>query len=118
MTRYHKAQALYQECRKELGYRLDLTPVMSYMVEENAAVYDLIHSYDEDYKSTYSVEWDGNTIHVEDGVRGYWETKNGDSGELEVSNLFNRWVIVGYDGIAVLPKKIETKLTEFFPTLL
>lgn len=64
------------------------------------------------------IEWDGNVIDIDDNAGSYWETENGDSGELEVLSLFNRWVIVDYDGIAVLPEKIRAKLIELFPTLL
>lgn len=118
MNKYQKAMAVYQECRKEMGLLSDHTPVMSHLVDSSAEMYDIIHSYDEDYKFTYDVKWDGHSIHIESGLDGWWEHKSGVDGELEVSDLFGRWVIVGYDGVMSLPKAIKNKLTELFPTLL
>lgn len=118
MNNYQKALAVYHEVRKDLGYSTDMTPIMNHLVDDNAKVYDVIHSYDEDYKFTYDVKWDGHSIHIESGLNGWWEHKSGVNGELELSNLFNRWVIVGYDGVMSLPNAIENKLTELFPTLL
>lgn len=118
MNTYEKAQAVYHECRRDMGYNLDTMPIMKHLVRENAKAYDTIHRYDEDCKATYTIEWGGHCIHIEDGGHSWWEHSSGSCGELEVSDLFNRWVIVDYDGGFSLPEVIEEKLNESFPTLL
>jgi hypothetical protein len=125
---YQKAMAILAEtCRERGAQVVNLCLENTNMIDIWAREYDTIVSYTALPTTRFIVEWQelGKSykwcIDPDSTYGGWWEVstdRSEISGCLEVSRLFGRTVVIGYDGVASLPQRIYDSITKNLPNLI